>query len=205
MSEENEKIQMDDVDDILSLDAEIVSEEEEETKALIGDLALAADMVDERVHRNDKLSLALKAKDETSSLYDILLAELAREAANLEALQKKAKADDLVSKAILSEKRILTLEKVAKMISQKNREIKDKQGGKVDFYSDNFQDVLGLMTSLIVQAVEETGMQKPTQDRFLLKLKQKLTGFEELAADVYSGKSKINAENNAKAFRKTRS
>ena len=164
---------------------------------------LTTDVVDENSEENDRLTVALRSKEDDSSLYDIILEEAAAEAASLKSLRRSARPDDIAAKAIISEKRLAALDKTAKMVSQRSKELKDKNGGKIDFYSENFQRVLEMLVSMIVESVDETGMQKATKDRFLIKMQQKLVGFEEIADMVYKGKKHDSAKNRAD-FAKTR-
>jgi len=197
-----------DVEEVEVVDAETLEESgsHEVLSADVGGRSVSTDLVDERSESNDRLSIAIRSKDDDSSLYDIILEEVAAEASYLKSLSNQTQPNDVASKAILSEKRIISLEKAAKMVSQRSKELKDKSGGKIDFYSDSFQDVLSLMTGLILQAVKETGMQEATEKRFFLKLQQKLTGFEEMAEQAYKGQksAKKDAAMNAQAFAKTR-
>jgi hypothetical protein len=57
---------------------------------------------------------------------------------------------------------------------------------------------------MIIDAVKETGMQEATAQRFILKLKNKLIGFEDAAALAYKGNPKANkdAAQNKAAFDK---
>lgn len=178
--------------------------EEVECEAELVGSEISTDLVDESSESNDSLLVAIRSKEDDSSLYNIVLEELAKEAHSLKSLKNTAPNKDFASKAILSEKRTLTLEKTAKMIAQRNKELRDKAGGRIDFHSENFKRVLELMTNIIVEAVRETGMHKASEDRFFIKLQHKLTGFEEMAEQAYKGKNKSESARNASSFNKTR-
>lgn len=191
--------------DVDSLDGESGSQEVLDLPS--SGMGLSTGIIDFTDTKNDRLSIAVRSRDEDTCLYDIILEEIASEASYLKLLRDSTQANDVVSKAILSEKRIVSLEKAAKMVNQRSKDLKDKSGGKIDFYSENFQNVLGLITDLIVQAAKETGMQEATEKRFFLKLQQKLTGFEEMAEQAYRGNKKDSAKRaaaNAQSFAKTR-
>lgn len=163
---------------------------------------LPSNLVDEENVANDPLCIAVRSNEESGSLYDIIIEQVAREAAIYKSLRDEA--SDLAGKAIVTEKRIQALEKASKLVSLRNKEMRDKNGGKIDFTSENFQRVLELIVQLIQQAVEEAGVREAEKSRFFLKLQQKLTGFEDLADQAYKGTSKKDASKNAAEFAKTR-
>jgi hypothetical protein len=157
-------------------------------------------IADQENIENSKLVVVLKANESDAVVQDVLRVELAEQAAYLKILREKADDKDLAAKAIITEKLVLTLNKISGLTTQRTKESKDK-GGVVDFHSENFQNVLGLLTEHIMEAVKETGMPESTSQRFFLKLKGKLLGFEDEAAMAYNGsgksKNKSAAQNKA--------
>lgn len=151
-------------------------------------------VVDPNDPRNGKLRVVIGANEPDAIVQDLLREELAEQIEVLKQLRTKAADGDLAAKAIISEKIILAITKLANMTTQRTKEAKDKGSGVVDFHSENFQAVLTLLTGMIVDAVKETGMQEATAQRFLLKLKNKLVGFEDAAAQAYKGNPKASKE-----------
>ena len=156
--------------------------------------------------KNDKLCVSLRSNDSDPELFDLILEEVAEEAARLKLLHTRIAGNDIAASAIVSEKRIAALKKVADLLSQRSKEYKDGSGGKVDFHGEGFQRVLTYMTTIILEATKEVGMQEATVQRFVLKLKQKLIGFEEVADRLYKGETeattKKKAAQNASTFYK---
>lgn len=169
------------------------------------EVASSYPVIDPNDPRNGKLRVVIGSKESDAVVQDILREEMAEQIEVLKQLRKAAAESDLAAKAIISEKIILAIKKLADMTTQRSKESKDKGTGVVDFHSENFQAVLALLTGMIVDAVKETGMQEATAQRFLVKLKSKLIGFEDAAADAYNGgsmKSKKDAARNKAAFEK---
>lgn len=158
--------------------------------------------------RNDKLLIAVRAKESDVGLFDVLMEEVAEEVASLKALRKQVTGGDVAASAIISEKRINALKRLAELTAMRSKEFRDSAGGKIDFKSESFQKVLEYLTTLIIEASKEAGMQETTSQRFFLKLKQKFNGFEEMAERVYTGDSSANkgkkAAENTAAFHKGR-
>jgi hypothetical protein len=144
-------------------------------------------LIDPNNTDNDKLVVVLKAQETDAAVQDVVRVELAEQVAYLKGLRFKANDSDLAAKAIITEKIVLALKKVSELTTLRSKESRDKSGGVVDFHSEQFQQVLGLLTSKILEAVKETGMQEATAQRFFLKLKGKLLGFEDEAAATYNG------------------
>lgn len=140
--------------------------------------------------KNSKLCVVIRASDPDHTVQDVIREELAEQASYLKILRDRAKNDDIASKAIITEKLVLTLKKLSDLTTQRTRESKTKSTGIVDFHGEQFQDVLALLTAKIMEAVQETGMSEAIAQRFFIKLKTKLTGFEDDAAAVYNGSSK---------------
>lgn len=143
--------------------------------------------VDVNDARNDRLSIAVRSKESDIGIYDLVIEEVAEEAASLKRLRKQVGGGDVAASAIISEKRIVALKRISDLVAMRSKEFRDSAGGKVDFRSDSFQRVLEYLTSLIVEAAKEAGMQETTSQRFFLKLKQKFNGFEEMAEKLYAG------------------
>ena len=164
-----------------------------------GDQVLPDEDVEEQ---NDVLLNAVKSREDDGHLFDVVVEEVAKEAFRFKKLRSVAR-DDL-TKAIMTEKRINALEKVSKLVTGRRKEIKDRSGAKVDFHSEEFGRVLKVLTELILDAVKDTGMADATRERFLIKLQQKLTGFEDVAERAYKGLDAKEASQNAQEFSKTR-
>jgi len=142
--------------------------------------------------KNAKLCVVLRANDPDHIVQDVIREELAEQASYLKILRDRTKSEDVAAKAIITEKLVLTLKKLSDLTTQRTREAKTKSTGVVDFHGEQFQDVLALLTSKILEAVQETGMSEAITQRFFIKLKTKLTGFEDEAAATYHGSSKDN-------------
>lgn len=152
--------------------------------------ALIPDMdhdIDPESLKNEKICVVLQAQETDAVIQDVVREELAEQVAYLKQLRVKAADGDLAAKSIITDKIVIALDKISKLTTQRTKETKDKGGGVVDFHSDAFQAVLALLTNKILAAVKETGMNESTSQRFYLKLKGQLTGFEDEAAVVYSG------------------
>jgi hypothetical protein len=171
-----------DVGDVLDLVTLGVEDSYVETEPIMHHPIVDADNAD-----NNKLVVVLRANESDVVVQDTVREALAEQVAYLTVLRGKAADADLAAKAIITEKIVLTLKKVSELTTQRTKESKDKGGGTVDFHSESFQAVLGLLTERIMEAVKDTGMPEATTQRFFLKLKGKLMGFEDAAAAAYNG------------------
>lgn len=186
----------DNSEEALSVEAEVVVE----AVPVVREEKIGSDII-ANTTANDKLFLTVQENTSDQEIFNILLEEVAEEAAELKKLRNTAPTEDLAARAIISEKRIASLDKLANLVTKRSKDRRDRSGGKIDFRGEGFMKVLEYLTQLIVEAANETGMPEATTQRFFLKLQQKLTGFEEMAENIYNGK-KVNTGANASSFHK---
>ena len=138
---------------------------------------------------NDKLVEVIRKDESTVTLLNTVMEEIAEEAAYLKAWRNQVwDGQEDISEATLS--RIKMLSELVKTLSEREKLKKDKNVGKVDFHSENFQNVLKYFMSVIMTTFKKVQIPKQYEDIFAAQLAKDFDGFEKKAEKIYYGKGK---------------
>ncbi|MBD3261292.1 MAG: hypothetical protein GF334_06340 [Candidatus Altiarchaeales archaeon] len=139
--------------------------------------------------RTDRLLIAVRHRQPTSTLLNKVMEEVAEEAAYLKAYREKHwNGDEDISD--ISTKRVRMLRSMVETLIEREKQKEDKVTGKIDFYSDNFQNVLKFFLQVIEETFKKVNIPKQFADNFFTELAKEFDGFEKKAEKIYYGKSK---------------
>jgi len=136
---------------------------------------------------NDKLLETIRRDDSSTSTLNAVMEEIAEEAAYIKAWRNKVwNGEEDISEATLN--RIKMLRELVTAIVEKERLKREKAIGKVDFHSENFQNVLKMFMSIIMTTFKKVNIPSQFEDIFFTQLAKDFDGFEKKAEKVYYGK-----------------
>jgi len=137
---------------------------------------------------NDALVIAVRKESSTSTLLNVLMEEMAEEAAYIKAWRNL----NWGGKEDLSEataRRIKMLKDMVDTLVEKEKLKKEKSVGKIDFYGENFQRVLKYFLEVIQRTFQKVAIPSQFEDIFFTQLAKEFDGFEKAAEKTYYGKS----------------
>lgn len=138
---------------------------------------------------NDKLVEVIRRDDSTITMINTVMEEIAEEAAYIKAWRNEQwDGNKDISEATLS--RIKMLSELVKALSEREKLKKDKSVGKIDFHSENFQNVLKFFMEVIMKTFHKVQVPKQYEDIFFSQLAKDFDGFEKKAEKIYYGKGK---------------
>jgi hypothetical protein len=136
---------------------------------------------------NDPLVEAVRNESSTSSILNILMEEMAEEAAFIKAW-RNANWNGEVDLSEATSKRIKMLKDLVDTLVEREKLKKDKNVGKIDFYGDNFQRVLKYFLEVIQKTFKKVGIPAQFEDIFFTQLAKEFDGFEKAVEKTYYGK-----------------
>ena len=136
---------------------------------------------------NDKLVESLSRGTSTMSTLDVIMREIAEEAAYVKAYREEnwGKGEDLSESTF---RRIKMLQALVETLVEKERIKKDKDVGKIDFFGDNFQNVLKYFLEITMKVFRDINIPTQFEDIFVTELARNFDGFEKKAEKIYYGK-----------------
>lgn len=136
---------------------------------------------------NDKLTETIRKDDSTLTILNTVMEEIAEEAAYIKAWRNQVwDGKEDISEATLS--RIKMLSELVKAIAEREKLKKSQAVGKIDFHSENFQNVLKYFMSVIVETFRRVKIPPAYEDIFVTQLAKDFDGFEKKAEKLYYGK-----------------
>jgi len=138
---------------------------------------------------NDKLVEVIRKDESTITLLNTLMEEIAEEAAFIKAW-RNANWDGEKDISEATGTRIKMLAEMVKAISEREKLKKSNAVGKVDFHSENFQNVLKYFMTVIIDTFRKVQIPKQYEDIFVTQLAKDFDGFEKKAEKIYYGKGK---------------
>jgi len=136
---------------------------------------------------NDRLLEVIRKDDSTVTILNTAMEEIAEDAAYIKAWRNTVwDGQKDVSEAALS--RIKMLSELVKTIIEREKLKEKKSIGKVDFHSENFQNVLKYFMSIIVGTFKKVQIPSQFEDIFFTQLAKDFGGFEKKAEKIYYGK-----------------
>lgn len=138
---------------------------------------------------NDRLVEVIRRDESTLTMLNTIMEEIAEEAAYLKAWRNSVwDGKNDISEATLS--RIKMLSELVKTLSEREKLKKEKAVGKIDFHSENFQNVLKYFMSTILGTFKKVQIPQQYEDIFVTQLARDFDGFEKKAEKIYYGKVK---------------
>jgi len=136
---------------------------------------------------NDALLAAVRKESSASTLLNVLMEEMAEEAAFIKAWRNQNwNGDKDLSEA--TAKRIKMLKDMVDTLVEREKLKKEKSVGKIDFYGDNFQRVLKYFLEVIQKTFHKVAIPSQFEDIFFTQLAKEFDGFEKAAEKTYYGK-----------------
>lgn len=138
---------------------------------------------------NDKLVEVVRRDDSTVTILNTLMEEIAEDAAYLKAWRNTVwDGQKDISESVLSRTKMLS--EFVKALSEREKLKREKAVGKVDFHSENFQNVLKYFMSVIIETFRKVQIPPQYEDIFVTQLAKEFDGFEKKAEKIYYGKGK---------------
>lgn len=136
---------------------------------------------------NDKLVEAVRRDESTLGILNTVMEEIAEEAAYLKAWRNAVWNGEIdISEATLS--RIKMLKNLVDTLASREKMKREKAVGKVDFHSENFQNVLKFFMDMILKTFKKVKIPPQYEDIFFTQLAKDFDGFEKKAERIYYGK-----------------
>lgn len=137
--------------------------------------------------QNDKLVSIIREEKPSISILNQIMQEIAEEIAYIKAwrAQNWNSKDDLSDATF---KRIKMLKNLVDTIVEKDRLRQQQKVGKIDFYGENFQNVLKHFLEVIQQTFQKVNIPEQYEDIFFTQLAKEFNGFERKAEKIYYGK-----------------
>jgi hypothetical protein len=136
---------------------------------------------------NDALVDAVRNESSVTSLLNVLMEEMAEEAAFIKAWRNQNWNGD-VDLSEATSKRIKMLKDLSDTLVEREKLKKDKNVGKIDFYGENFQRVLKYFLEVIQKTFKKVNIPAQFEDIFFTQLAKEFDGFEKSAEKIYYGK-----------------
>jgi len=136
---------------------------------------------------NDKLVETVRRDDSTLGILNVVMEEIAEEAAYLKAWRNAVwNGETDISDSTLS--RIKMLKNLVDTLVEREKMKREKAVGKVDFHSENFQQVLKFFMQVINKTFNKVKIPPQYEDIFFTQLAKDFDGFEKKAEKIYYGK-----------------
>lgn len=136
---------------------------------------------------NDKLLSSIRSRSSNSTVLNNVMEEIAEEVAYLKAWRNENwDGEKDISDA--TSKRILALRKIVETLIDREKLKQEKNLGKIDFYSENFQNVLKHFLEVIQETFTKVNIPRQYSDIFFSQLAKDFDGFEKKAEKIYYGK-----------------
>ncbi len=138
---------------------------------------------------NDVLLEAIRNEDSTATVLHTILEEIAEEAAFIKAWRN----ENWDSGKDLSEatyKRIRMLRHLVDTLMDREKLKQEKVSGKIDFFGENFQNVLKYFLGVIEATFKKVNIPEQYEKIFFTELAKEYDDFEKKAEKVYYGKDK---------------
>lgn len=136
---------------------------------------------------NDRLVEAVKRDDSTLDLLNVVMQEIAEEAAYLKAWRNAVwNGETDISDSTLS--RIKMLKNLVDTMVEREKMKREKAVGKVDFHCEGFQNVLKFFMEVILKTFKKVKIPPQYEDIFFTQLAKDFDGFEKKAERIYYGK-----------------
>jgi len=139
---------------------------------------------------NDALVDSLRNEDPTQTVLNNIMVEIAEEAAYLKAWRATQWAANpgQVDMSEATHRRIKMLADIVETLMKKERLIKEKDVGKIDFYGENFKHVLKYFLEVISETFNKVHIPEQYNDIFFAQLAKEFDGFEKKAEKIYYNK-----------------
>ena len=139
---------------------------------------------------NDALVDSLRNEDPTQTVFNNIMVEIAEEAAYLKAWRSTQWAANpgQVDMSEATHRRIKMLSDIVETLMKKERLIKEKDVGKIDFYGENFKHVLKYFLEVISETFNKVHIPEQYNDIFFAQLAKEFDGFEKKAEKIYYNK-----------------
>lgn len=138
---------------------------------------------------NDTLVQIVKDQASTQTILNTILNEISEEIAYLKAKREEHWGTDKDIE-VTSLKRVQALQQMAEAVVKKEKLSRDRNDGKIDFYSDNFQRVLKSFLEIIKATMTKVKIPPQYLGIFFSQLAKEFDGFEKKAEKIYFGKDK---------------
>ena len=136
---------------------------------------------------NDRLVEEVRKDSSTLTLLNTVMEEIAEEAAYLKAWRNAVwNGETDISDATMT--RIKMLKSLVDTLVEREKMKREKSVGRVDFHSDNFQNVLRFFMATILKTFKKVKVPPQYEDIFFTQLAQDFDGFEKKAERLYYGK-----------------
>lgn len=139
--------------------------------------------------RTDRLLIAVRDRQSTPTLLNKVMEEIAEEAAYIKAYREKHWSSD-EDLSDISTKRVRMLRSMVETLIAREKQKSEKSTGKIDFYSENFQNVLKFFLQVIEATFKKVNIPQQFADNFFTELAKEFDGFEKKAEKIYYGKNK---------------
>lgn len=136
---------------------------------------------------NDQLVSVIRQEKPSVSILNQIMEEIAEEIAYLKAWR----AQNWNAKEDLSDatfKRIKMLKNLVETVVEKDKLRQQQNVGKIDFYGENFQNVLKNFLNVIQTTFQKVNIPPQYEDIFFTQLAKEFNGFERKAEKIYYGK-----------------
>jgi len=138
---------------------------------------------------NDRVLESLSSQESTNQVLNSVMKEIAEEAAYIKAWRSENWGAN-IDTSDATFKRVKMLQELVKILTEKERLKKENAVGKVDFYSDNFQDVFKYFLEIINKVAVQVNIPSQFRDVFFTQLSKEYEGFEKKAEKIYYGKTR---------------
>lgn len=138
---------------------------------------------------DDNLLESIKGGDAIATILNYVLVEIAEEVCFLKA-QRNNSWNAETDYSDVSAKRIRSLKTLVESLVEKEKLKNNKDTGKIDFHSKNFENIFGHFLGVVKETFDKIGVPAQYGDIFFTQLTKNLDGFERDAEKIYYGKKK---------------
>lgn len=138
----------------------------------------------------DNLVQITKDQASTQTILNAILNEIAEEIAYLKTKREERWNTDEKDIEVTSLKRVQALQQMVEAVTKKEKLSRDKNEGKIDFYSDNFQRVLKSYLEIVKETMKKVHIPDQYLNIFFSQLAKEFDGFEKKSEKIYYGKGK---------------
>lgn len=135
----------------------------------------------------DPLYESVKGDEPVATVLNLVLLEIVEEICFLKACRNTS-WDTEQDYSDISSKRVKSLKGLVEALVEKERIKNNKDTGRVDFHSKNFENVFSHFLGVIKATFDKVSVPKQYEDIFFTQLAKDLDGFERDAEKIYYGK-----------------